>query len=299
MKSILPKQAALCRFDGVTPEILSDAAHSVTFAEIGASQPESHGFVRPFPEDAAVLHHVPGAALLAFRHDEKILPSSVVKAEVAARVTVIETNEARRVGRRELREIEELVRPELLAKAFVRSSITYATVDFTHQLLFVYATGTKVDRVIETLLRGFSSIEKNAADLQRGRANGSVIGMFSALILGEPVAGFSIDDRATFDYPEKGRIKISDVSAQNDEVQTLLKDSGCHCTELALTWNDRLSFTLDPQLQMKRIDFLGIDQINEQQDDLLPEEIIDSEIVLMAGTLREAFTDFLSLFPKE
>ena len=64
-------------------------------------------------------------------------------------------------------------------------------------------------------------------------------------------------------------------------------------TRLGLTWNDRISFALTEQLQIKRLEFLEI--IKEESTTLADtaDEMFELDFTLMTGELAKMLTDLI------
>jgi recombination associated protein RdgC len=87
----------------------------------------THGFVSPYGRDEeALVHRVGDYALLTVGREDRLLPSSVVNDELAARLKKIAEKEGRRVGSKERKRLKEDVLTDLLPRAFTKLSRTCA-----------------------------------------------------------------------------------------------------------------------------------------------------------------------------
>lgn len=82
----------------------------------------------------------------------KLLPASVVKQFADDRAKLIEENEGRKVGRKEMRELREAMTIELLPRAFIRRRTTYGWIDPVNGWLVIYAAApAKAEEFLEHL----------------------------------------------------------------------------------------------------------------------------------------------------
>ena len=67
--------------------------------------------------------------------------------------------------------------------------------------------------------------------------------------------------------------------------------AGKRATRLGMTWNDRISFVLTEQLQIKRLEFLDI--IKEESNTLADtaDEMFELDFTLMTGELAKMLND--------
>lgn len=286
---MLARNATVLIFAGITPESIEAAVARRPFVPCGAAEASSRGFIRPIEGVDGLTRHAGNVTAIAMREDDKILPSCVVQAEVKRRCDEIHEQQGRRPGRKETREIKEAVTDELLAKAFVRTTVIRAWLDFNADLLVIDAASeSKVENLIGILLRSFS----DAPNIRRWRTKGLPVSHFTAWMQsGESPDLFTIDDSALLASPDGGKIRIAKQSVDNDDVRRLV-ENGRTCSELALTHADRLSFVLTQNLVLRRLNHLGINEERDpSQGDMLEEERRDAEIVLNASVVRTAFAD--------
>lgn len=284
---MLARNATILTFAGITPDTIDAAVARRPFIPCGASEASSRGFIPPVAGMEGLIRFADNVAAIAMREDDKILPACVVQAEAKRRAEEIEEQQGYKPGRKQMREIKELVTEELLAKAFIRTTVVRAWLDFSAGLMVIDAASeTKVDNLIGTLIRNFDEMPK----LRRWRTKGVPASHFTSWVQsGEAPDFFTIDDRALLTNPEGGKIRLTNQSMVDDEVRRLV-EHGRTCSELAVTHADKLSFVLTQSLVLKRIAHIGV---NEERDpaqaDMMEEERHDAEIILNAGAVREAF----------
>ncbi|SDH25232.1 recombination-associated protein RdgC [Nitrosomonas sp. Nm132] len=282
---MLAKNATILTFTGITPETLEAAVSIRPFAPCGASDAVSRGFVPPIEAQESLVRIVDNVAVIAMREDSKVLPASVVVEETKLRSKKFEEQQGFSVGRKQMREIKELVIIELLAKAFARASITRAWFDFKAGLLVVdSSSATKVDSLIGLLCKSLGG----DYELRRWRTNVIPSSQFTNWVqTSEPPHSFSIDDRALLKNHEGGgTIRITNNNINLDDIKELI-ENGRSCVELAMTYDDKFSFVLTKDLVLKRIGYIGLEDRDPDMDEM---SIFDAEIILSANAAREAFS---------
>ena len=287
---MLFKHAAVFPFSGIPFDSMEAALKRQVFTPCLPSAAGSHGFVPPVEGVNALTHVVGQVVLFAMREDEKILPSCVVNAELALRVQKISTTQMRRVGRKERASLKNLVTEALRAKAFIRTTVTYALLDFKSGLLIV---DSSCDGRIEGLISLLSHQFDVPPAIHCWNTNEAPAGHFTHWVQsGEPPALFSIDDCALLTHPEGGTVRLTGQNVLAQDFRPLL-ESGRSCVELALTFDEQVSFTLTQNLRLKRLTHLGISpQKDPTQLDLLKTDLSNAEIILSAGTVSKLFAEF-------
>lgn len=284
---MLFKHAAVFPFSGIPIDSLDSALKRQVFSPCLPSAAGSHGFIPPIDGVNALTHTVGQVILFAMREDEKILPPCVVNAELELRVRKITTMQKRRVGRKERASLKNLVTEALRAKAFIRTTVTYALLDFGSNLLIVdSASDGRVESLISLLSHQFDTPPAihlwNTTDTPE-------IHFTDWVQSGEPPALFTIDDCALLTHPEGGKVRLIGQNVLANDFRPLL-ENGRSCVELAMTYDDQVSFTLTQNLRLKKLTHLGISPRKDQtQLDLLETDLCSAEVALSAGVVSKLF----------
>ncbi|EXI74064.1 MAG TPA: recombination-associated protein RdgC [Candidatus Accumulibacter phosphatis] len=255
----------------------------------GASDPRSLGWVAP-RDGGSLLHALNQQWLVALGVEEKLLPASIVKRLAGERAREIEETEGRRIGRRELRELQEQMTLELLPRAFIRRRTTHAWIDRGNGWLVVDAASpAKAEEVLEHLRRSLDSLPaKVLKPVQSPSA--AMTGWVAA---GEAPAGFTLDQDLELRSAEKASVRYANHPLEGEEIRRHIAD-GKVVTRLAMTWNDRISFVLNDLLQIRRVAFLDIlkEQSESQTEDA--DERFDIDFTLMTGEVAQLLADLLT-----
>lgn len=261
------------------------------FAECGASQPESLGWVPPRGKaHAALVESVGGHWLLRLMTEQKIVPGSVINRRVEALVAQIEQQTGRKPGRKESKELKDQALLELLPMAFTKQAAIGVWIDPEARLLMLdTASASRADTLVSLLveaLPGFSVLPLHTAE--------SPAAVMSAWLLdGEPPAVFSIDRDCELKTPDemKSVVRYARHALDTDEVRAHIT-AGKRPTQLALTWSGRVSFVLTDLGLIKKIAFL--DGVFENQPSARDaDEGFDADAAIATGELSRLIPDLL------
>lgn len=260
-----------------------------TLKPVGALEMSSRGFVSPFGRESSVLvHRVAGAIVLSVGAEDKMLPSVVINDHVAKRLAEIEEKEGRKPGGRERKRIKDDILHDLLPKAFVKRSTTYAMLLPALGLLVVDTSSRKTAENVASDIRGllgsFPAMPLNAEIAPRS--------ILTAWIAGEPLPdGLSIGEECELRDPVEGgaKVRCTDQELRCDEIDKHL-DAGKQVTRLALVLEDNLSFVLGDDLIARKLKFLdgAIDKLDQVEAENRTAEL-DARFALQVGEISRLF----------
>jgi recombination associated protein RdgC len=217
------------------------------------------------------------------------LPATIINRFTKERVADIEAQQGYKVGRREMKDIKEAVTEELLPRAFALQRTSYAWIDPLHGYLIIdAASSTKAEELLDQLSQTLDDFPVKLLHTQMS----PVAAMTDWLAGADAPSGFTIDRelelRATGE--SKATVRYANHTLEGDEILAHIA-AGKRATRLGMTWNDRISFVLTEQLQIKRLEFLDIikDESTSQADSA--EEMFDLDFTLMTGELARMLTD--------
>ncbi|AKX51533.1 recombination-associated protein RdgC [Thiopseudomonas alkaliphila] len=226
----------------------------------------TYGFTAPFGKaaDAPLIYASQHFFLLAAQKEERLLPASVVKDAVNEKVEEIENAQGRKVYKKERDQIKDEVTLDFLPRAFIRRSRTLAAIDTQAGLIYVDASSAKkAEELLSTLREAIGSLPIQPLEAQQA-TTASFTQWLQNMQIGH---GFSLKDECELrDTAEDGgviRIKREDLGSE--EIQNLLA-AGKIVTQLALNWEEKLSFVLDDKLAIKRLKFEDLLQEQAEQD---------------------------------
>jgi recombination associated protein RdgC len=259
-------------------------------ARCGSFDMVSRGWVFPHHEGAFV-HAVNRQWLLALGVEQKLLPATVIRQTAQERAALVETEQGRKVGRKEMRDIFERVAEELMPKAFTRRRTTWAWIDPANRWLAVDAgSDARADEFMETLVATLDDISPRPLQTQVS----PLAAMTEWVATGDAPAGFTLDSdlelRAASEAQAAIRYVHHDIGGPEVAAHVA---AGKVATKLGMTWNDKVSFVLTDKLHIKRLAFLDILKEEAEKAGETPEELFDADFTLMAGELAQMFDDLL------
>ncbi|MBD1551942.1 recombination-associated protein RdgC [Pseudomonas typographi] len=248
------------------PQALEGALASKPARPCASQELATYGFVAPFGKGAdAPLVHVSGDFLLvAARKEERILPGSVVRDAVKEKVDEIEAEQMRKVYKKERDQIKDEIIQAFLPRAFIRRSSTFAAIDPKMGLILVNSASPKrAEDLLSTLREVLGTLPVRPLTVKIA-PTATMTGWVKAQQAAQDF--YVLDECELRDTDEDGgivRCKRQDLTS--DEIQLHLS-TGKLVTQLALGWQDKLSFVLDDKLTVKRLRFEELLQEQAEQD---------------------------------
>jgi len=256
----------------------------------GGFQMESTGWVCP-RDDGRYLYQQQRQWLLALATEQKLLPASVIRQEAEDRAVAIARQQGRPVGRKQMRDLKMQVTNELMPRALSRRRTTYAWIDRAHRWLAVDVAGdAKAEQFMEALRRADDDVHALRLETQRSPA----AAMAEWLVGGEAPGVFSIDQDLELRATDAGKatVRYARHNLDGREIRDHIA-GGKAVVRLGLTWNDRISFVLTEQLQVKRLTFLDILRRESDNDAADDNERFEIDFALMTGELSLMLADLV------
>ena len=249
----------------------------------------TRGFISPYGRDEkSLVHRVGKFVLLTIGGEDKLLPSSVINDELSARLQKIAEKTGERVGARERKRLKEEVLTDLLPRAFIRLSKRNAYLDMENGWLVVDTASRKAaEDTVGQLREALGSFPATPAVPEEAPR----VLMTDWLSSGKLPAGLRLGDECELRDPvEAGAVvRCRRQELETDEVREHLK-SGKQVFQLAVVFDERLSFTLGEDLVVRKLRFL--DQVQDELGDNAKENAIaelDAVLALMTLELQRLF----------
>ena len=262
-------------------------------------QMETSGWTCPH-EEGLFLYQQNRQWLLALGGEQKLLPASIVRQEAQSRAEQLARRQGFAVGRKQLRDLKEQVTDELLPRALARRRITHGWIDAANGWLAVDAAAeAKAEQFMEALRRAEEQMPAVRLDTQRSPASA----MADWVMRGEAPGAFGIDEDLELRsaHASNATVRYARHSLDGKDIRDHIA-SGKTVVRLGLTWNDRISFVLTEQLQVKRLAFLDIlrrEPETEVQDPGNEDERFESDFALMTGELSLMLADLVKALGAE
>jgi recombination associated protein RdgC len=253
------------------------------FVPCGATQPVAAGWVPPRGLPHAPLVESVGAQwLMKLVIEQRMLPSTVVRRQVEAQAARIEQATGRKPGRRQIKELKEAATLELLPRAFTRQVSIQVWMNPKERLLMIDAASpAKADEVVTHLVKAVDGL--GLVPLHTVQSPAAAMSQW--LTSGEPPAGFSVDRECELKSSDEARsaVRYARHALDIDEVRQHVA-GGKRPTQLALTWQGRVSLLLTESMQVRKIAFLeGVFDGGKPSGD----EAFDADALISTGELRQ------------
>ena len=268
-------------------EQIEQALDAERFVPCGASQEKAIGWIEPRGEaHGPLVEAVNGQRILKLKMETRGVPGSVVTRKAKERSAQIEITEGRKPGKKEMKEIKEDVKLSLMPMAFSKESSVWVWIDPDAELLVIDAGSQgKADEVITMLVKSFAGLSLALINTQMSPQSA----MASWLITQESPAGFSVDRECELKAADESKSVVRYVrhALDTEEVKQHV-EGGKLPTRLALTWQGRVSFSLNEALQLKKVTFLDVvfEATSAEKD-----EGFDADVAIATGELTKLLPD--------
>jgi len=239
----------------------------------------------------ALLESIGGQLVLKLCIETKPVPGGVVKQQLNARLEKIESETGRRPKGKASREIKEEIVHELLPRAFPKRSTTTVWMDLKARRVIIDAAGAKkADSVVTQLLELFGGLR--LTPLQTALSPAAA--MSAWLSEKQAPARFTIDRDCELKQAdsEKATVRYARHMLDIDELGEHIKQ-GKLPTQLAMTWNSRVSFVLTDTLALKKIKLLDVVLENSSPAEGT-DDGFDADVAIATGELRQLLPDLIA-----
>ena len=243
----------------------------------------SCGWTAPLQEEHSPLVHQVGRYLVfCVKHEDKILPASVVRDAVEDKIKEIEKKESRKVYAKEKRDVRVELTQTMLLKAFSKKALVFGYIDTENELLVLNTTHKERTKIFLSLLKKSLDIDATPFQLKK------VGYVLTQWINNDAVpTGITVLDKSVLQDPSQVQrmIRSQAQDIYSTPMQSFLKE-GLEIKQLAVAWEDAIEFTLSEGLVIKGIKY------REELLSASEEEIehaaqrFDANFIIMAETLK-------------
>lgn len=252
------------------------------FIACGPTQTESAGWVEPRGERHAPLAEAfAGRLIVKLCSETKAVPAGVVRDLLEERLDAIEQQDGRRPKGRGARELKEEIVHQLLPRAFAKRRSTLIWIDPGAKWVVIDSASAKhADATLTRLAQALGG-GLRLVPLQTALAPATAMAMW--LREREAPAAFSIDRDCELKQSDndKASVRYARHTLDIDEIAAHIAQ-GKLPTQLAMTFDSRVSFVLTETLALKRIRLLDV--VLEAGGDA-GEKGFDADVALATGEL--------------
>ncbi|SFF33329.1 recombination-associated protein RdgC [Paracidovorax wautersii] len=270
--------------------VIEEALAKTPFAECGATQERSIGWVPPRGDaNGLFCESVGGQWILRFMAESKVLPASVLARKVKEKAARIERETGRKPGKKESKDLKEEAKLDLLPMAFTKQSSTWVWIDHEAKMLMIDGSSqSKADEIVSLLVDALPGLSLALLDTQTSPQ----AAMSHWLSTQEPPVGFSVDRECELKAADESKtsVKYGHHPLDIEEVQAHIA-AGKLPTKLAMTWDDRVSFLLTEGLQLKKVSFL--DTVFEGKGSGTDDGGFDTDVAIATGELSKLIPDLI------
>lgn len=290
-------------FDISIEELESQLAEQV-FVPCSSYEKTRMGWTSPLGSDAPIdeedgvapmlTHVVGGYIMLCAQKQDRLLPAAVVREATEEKVAEIEQRQARKIYRKEKRQIQDDVFATLLPRAFTRSQQTFAYISPEEKLLVVNAASAPKAEEFLNLLR--DSLGTFPVALPESKRAPSDV-MTRWLKEQKATDHFDIHEDCEFYNPIDGSnvIRCKGQDLVSEEIKAHL-DAGKQVKNLGVLWNNVLSCTIADDLTIKRLRFEEMKEEAENFEEESAAQKFDQEFALMTLELTAFFKSLFTAF---
>jgi len=275
----------------ITAQELEAHLNKQAFAPASSIELKAQGWITP-RENGMLVHAVNRQFLLCLQTEKKLLPSSVINQVTKARAAELEEQQGFPPGRKQTKELKGQVTDELLPRAFSTQSRTLVWIDTVNGWLVVDAgTPGKAEDALKLL---FKAIPKFPLETLR-TAMSPGAAMTDWLASDAAPHSFTVDQDTELRSPGEGKATVRYVrhTLEAEDMRQRI-ESGKQCTRLALTWADKISFTLTENLSIKKIALLDV--LKEETMPIVrdAEGHLDGSFLLFTGEFGKLMADLVA-----
>ena len=273
---------------------LESAMEDFKFTPCGSQDVSKYGFTNALGKHGHTLvHSDEGYHMVAVTKEVKMLPSSVVKEVLDAKVELIELAEGRKIAKKEKDTLKDEVIQEMLPRAFAKQSVTRALIMPELNLILVDSSSyAKAEELLALLRKALGSLPV----IQLSYKTPVESTLTEWLKAGSAPLPFEMQNEAELRCDETGIARFKDQDLSEDEVLAHIA-TGKQVYKLALNYGDSMSFIACSDGSLKRIKFaeefmalndeVGVDDVSAR---------LDADFILCARALGGLMGDLAADF---
>ncbi len=225
--------------------------------------------------------------LLNFTVEKKTIPGSAVKLALAEKLVEVTKAQGFAPGRKQAKELKEALVDELCARVLPIRKTVGVWIDVKQARVIIDTTATKVMELIHRALVSVSGVELGDVEKWPGR----LMPAWAADPDDLP-EGYTVDDAIQLEYPGERGTTVAFKKADLSKASVLIHIADGACvTSMAMTFNDRISFTLMPITQLRGVTALDVLKNDQVERDV---DAFENDFILMTCEQQALITSLIN-----
>jgi len=279
----------------LTPEELEEKLVENVFQPCSSFDKSSLGWVSPTGREGEMLTHTIGDyTMVCAQEQERLLPVSVVRDATEEKVAELEERQARKVYRKERRQIQEDIYASLLPQAFVRNQQLFSYLAPKQNLLVIDTpSAPKAEAFLNLLRDSLGSLPVAKPEVKRSPSDV----MTGWLKEHKATHKFVIEHDCELFNPLDGSnvVRCKGQDLLTDELRAMLA-ADKRVKSLGVSWNNILSCIVHDDLSIKRLRFESVREESDNEQVEAAAQKFDQEFALMSMELAGFFSDVFAAF---
>lgn len=264
-----------------TREALETQLQTHAFISQGGSKEPSIGWVPPRHTQDSLVVKVGEQMQFTLRIEKKLLPSSVVQTVVRDRAVELEAQQGFKPGRKQIKDLKEQVIDELTPRAFSIARDIHVWVDpINHWFIIDTASTGGAEHVLSLVGKTLHRYPIEPLSL-----NHSPSAMMTRWMVEQAAPnGLTLEQDCQWQSAgqQAGLVRYVRHEVTPTEIERHIS-TGQQCNRLGLTWQDRISFVLTDQFDIKRLQPLDVLDESDSGATLDAQEKLDADFALMTA----------------
>ncbi|MET1219151.1 MAG: recombination-associated protein RdgC [Glaciecola sp.] len=261
----------------------------LAFRPCGSQELATMGFVPPLPGGSLLFHVVAEHYLFCLKKQERILPASVINAELADKVQQIEQDTGAPVGKKAQQDLKQDIVQRLLPQAFTKHSLSFGFISNKDNLVVIDASADgKAEVLLAMLRKALGSLP--VIPLCRSAIQSQLTGW---LTNGTPEEITLLTEAELKAHDEEGAtVRCKNQALDSDEILQHI-ENGKVVEKVGIDFAERLTCMLESDCSIKRIKYA--DALKEENQDIPKDQQaarFDADYALMSAELVD-FAKFL------